>query len=125
VRNGQQQQLPGFAEEGLLSGNSMRAFLLKPTHKDYYVADITQITQHAVAGDFIAVDIPYFKIFRPSQTHSLQHDSMSADDKMEAWIDHFANIFNVAHLYTSSSPKKYRARTDYLLTTLPSKRGNS
>lgn len=119
VRNGQHQQLPGWTADGLSIGNNMRDFLLQPTHNDYYVADITQIMQHAVAGDLIAVDVPYFKLFQPNQIHRFQINSMSAEDKMQAWVDHFANIYNVAHLYTSSSQNFYQACTDNLLTTLP------
>ena len=125
VRNGQQQRLPGSTADGLPSRYSMRAFLLQPTHNDYYISDMTQIMQHAVSGDLIAVDVPYFKTFQPSQTHLFQIDNMSAEDKMQAWIDHFANIYNVAHLYTSSSQNFFQACADDLLTTLPSQSGTS
>lgn len=120
VRNGQQQQLPGLTAGELPSGNNMHAFLLKETHKDCYIADMVQIVQHAVAGDLVAVDVPYFKTFRAAQTHRSQLASMLARDKMLAWIDNFANIYNLAHLYTSSSQNFYQACTDNLLAALTS-----
>lgn len=118
VRNGQQQQLPGLMAEELPSGNGMLPFLLKETHKDYFIADLTQIVQHAVAGELVAVDVPYFKTFRAAMTHRSQLGSMAGEDKREAWIDSFVNVYNLAHLYTSSSQEFYQACTDNLLKTL-------
>lgn len=118
VRNGQQQQLPGSMAGELPSGNGMLPFLLKETHKDYFIADLTQIVQHAVAGELVAVDVPYFKTFRAAMTHRSQIGSMSGDDKREAWIDSFVNIYNLAHLHTSSSQDFYQACTDNLVAKL-------
>lgn len=101
-------QTAGVSFRGLVRRQGLRGFapfLLQPMHKNHSAADLIQITQHAIVGDLLEVDVPYYKLLHPSSVYETEGTRLTTNDQVHAFIDRMVHTYNLASMHVASSHK--------------------
>lgn len=90
-------------------------YLREDQHQDM-MADTIWILQHAIAGEMICVNVPYYKRYHNKNEHQ-KWVYKSLDDKIKAWIYHCVTLYKLGEKYLKQNQrgKLYQLCTERLL----------
>ncbi|KAI8462217.1 MAG: hypothetical protein J3K34DRAFT_450100 [Monoraphidium minutum] len=97
------QHSAGVSFRGLVRRQRLRdfkPFLLQSIHKNHWSADLLQITQFALFGTLLEVNVPYYKFFHRK---SIIASRFSPNDTLLAYIDRMGGSYLKANMHMQSS----------------------
>ena len=90
-------------------------YLREDQHLDM-MSDAIWILQHAIAGEMICVDVPYYKRYHDKNEH-LKWNHKPLNDKIKAWIHHCVTLYKLGEKYLPQDKRGqlYKSCRDRLL----------